>query len=76
MYLTDGDEPATTSPTGGTAGMHVSRRAVGEVLADLVAADGGGRCVTVSGAVASPGSRTEHLSGSHLGPASGGGRPS
>ncbi|MGY1609435.1 NAD(P)-dependent oxidoreductase [Geodermatophilus sp. SYSU D00700] len=54
VYLTDGDEPATTSPTGETAGMHVSRRAVGEVLADLVAAEGGGRCVTVSGAVASP----------------------
>jgi uncharacterized protein YbjT (DUF2867 family) len=55
VYLTDGDEPAAVSPSGDTGGMHVSRRALGGVLADLVAEDGGGRCLTVSGApVAEP----------------------
>jgi uncharacterized protein YbjT (DUF2867 family) len=52
VYLTDGDEPATTSPSGDVAGMHVSRQAVGGVLAGLVTAGGGGRCLTVSGAAA------------------------
>ncbi|MGY1735447.1 NAD(P)-dependent oxidoreductase [Geodermatophilus sp. SYSU D00684] len=52
VYLTDGDEPAATSPAGDTEGMHVSRRALGGVLADLVAGGGDGRCVTVSGATA------------------------
>ncbi|MGY1727025.1 hypothetical protein ACI79J_08615 [Geodermatophilus sp. SYSU D01062] len=52
VYLTDGDEPAATSPAGDTEGMHVSRRALGGVLADLVAGPGSGRCVTVSGATA------------------------
>ncbi len=55
VYLTDGEEPAAVSPSGDVGGMHVSRRAVGGVLADLVAEDGGGRCLTVSGApVAEP----------------------
>jgi uncharacterized protein YbjT (DUF2867 family) len=49
-YLTDGDEPAVTSPGGDVEGMHVSRRALGGVLADLVTEVGGGRCLTVSGA--------------------------
>ncbi|GAB3196713.1 hypothetical protein GCM10027261_20140 [Geodermatophilus arenarius] len=53
VYLTDGDEPAATSPAGDTGGMHVSRRALGGVLADLVAEPGRGRCLTVSGATAS-----------------------
>ena len=58
VYLTDGDETAVTSSAGDTGGMHVSRRAVGAVLADLVGTDGSrdGRCLTVSGgAVASVG---------------------
>ena len=52
VYLTDGDEPAAVSPAGDVEGMHVSRRALGGVLAGLVATDGGGRCLTVSGAAA------------------------
>jgi uncharacterized protein YbjT (DUF2867 family) len=55
VYLTDADEPAdapaAVSATGGTEGMTVSRRAVGQVLAGL--AVGGaelGRTVAVSGA--------------------------
>lgn len=53
VTLTDGDEPAALSTTGGTEGMRVSRRALGEVLAELAtgAADVG-RCVSVSGASA------------------------
>ncbi len=50
VYLTDGDEPAATSTSGDAAGMHVSRRAVGGVLAGLVTGDAGYRCLTVSGA--------------------------
>jgi uncharacterized protein YbjT (DUF2867 family) len=50
VYLTDGEEPAATSPGGDVAGMRVSRRAVGGVLAELVATGGDGRCLAVSGA--------------------------
>ncbi|WP_116449414.1 NAD(P)-dependent oxidoreductase [Blastococcus litoris] len=51
VYLTDGDEPAAVSTTGGTETMTVSRRAVGGVLARLAAGgDDVGRCVSVSGA--------------------------
>jgi uncharacterized protein YbjT (DUF2867 family) len=51
VYLTDGAEPAALSDTGDVTGMRVSRRAVGEVLADLAEAAGDdGRCVAVSGA--------------------------
>jgi uncharacterized protein YbjT (DUF2867 family) len=50
VNLTDGDEPAVLSHTGDVEGMRVSRRAVGEVLADLVEAAGDhGRSVAVSG---------------------------
>ncbi|MGY1651941.1 NAD(P)-dependent oxidoreductase [Geodermatophilus sp. SYSU D01119] len=54
VYLTDGDEPAATSAAGDVEGMHVSRRAVGGVLADLATGPGdpGGRCLAVSGASA------------------------
>jgi hypothetical protein len=56
VYLTDGDEPAALSDTGDVAGMRVSRRAVGEVLAELAEAAGdSGRCVAVSGAAAGAG---------------------
>jgi uncharacterized protein YbjT (DUF2867 family) len=56
VYLTDGDEPAVLSDTGDVAGMRVSRRALGEVLADLAEAAGdSGRCVAVSGAAAGAG---------------------
>ena len=53
VYLTDGDdERAATSASGDTGGMRVSRRALGGVLADLVAEDGAGRrCLAVSGPV-------------------------
>ena len=55
VYLTDGDEPATVSTSGGTGGMRVSRRAVGRVLADLATGTAElGRTVSVSGAVGSP----------------------
>ncbi|MGY1849094.1 MULTISPECIES: NAD(P)-dependent oxidoreductase [unclassified Blastococcus] len=55
VYLTDGDEAATTSRTGGTDGMKVSRRAVGAVLADLAtASDAVGSTVAVSGAATAP----------------------
>ena len=51
VYLTDGDEPAAVSRSGDVQGMRVSRRAVGEVVADLAEAPGeGGRSVVVSGA--------------------------
>jgi uncharacterized protein YbjT (DUF2867 family) len=51
VNLTDGDEPAALSHSGDVEGMWVSRRAVGEVLADLVEATGDhGRSVAVSGA--------------------------
>ncbi|MGX5654881.1 NAD(P)-dependent oxidoreductase [Geodermatophilus nigrescens] len=52
VYLTDGDEAASTSPSGDVEGMHVSRRAVGGLLADLATrtGDAGGRCLAVSGA--------------------------
>jgi len=53
VYLTDGDEPAARSTTGDTEGMRVSRRAVGEVLADLATGTADvGSCVSVSGAPA------------------------
>ena len=55
VYLTDGDEPATSSRSGAVQGMKVSRRAVGGVLADLATgAEGIGGCVSVSGAVTAP----------------------
>ncbi len=51
VYLTDGDEPAARSTDGSVEGMHVSRRALGEVLAGLATGtDDVGRCVSVSGA--------------------------
>jgi len=51
VTLTDGDEPAARSRTGGTDGMKVSRRAVGGVLADLAThATDVGASVSVSGA--------------------------
>ena len=51
VYLTDADEPAAVSATGGTAGMKVSRRAVGHVLAGLAVGTAElGRTVSVSGA--------------------------
>ncbi|SHF58927.1 NAD(P)-dependent oxidoreductase [Geodermatophilus nigrescens] len=75
VYLTDGDEAAATSPAGDVQGMHVSRRAVGGVLADLAtrAGDAGGRCLAVSGAAApaagdpapSPLLGSGHASGDH-----------
>ena len=53
VYLTDGDEAASTSRAGDTEGMKVSRRAVGGVLAALATGSADvGSCVTVSGAVA------------------------
>jgi uncharacterized protein YbjT (DUF2867 family) len=53
VQLTDGDEPAARSTTGGREGMRVSRRAVGRVLADLATGgDDVGACVSVSGAAA------------------------
>lgn len=55
VYLTDADEPAAVSTTGGTEGMKVSRRAVGSVLARLATGgDDVGRCVSVSGAALVP----------------------
>lgn len=55
VYLTDGEEPAAVSTTGGTEGMKVSRRAVGGVLARLASGgDDVGRCVSVSGAALVP----------------------
>ncbi|MEX5719792.1 NAD(P)-dependent oxidoreductase [Geodermatophilus maliterrae] len=54
VNLTDGDEPAAVSRSGETEGMRVSRRAVGEVVADLVATPGGGGRVAVSGARSQP----------------------
>jgi uncharacterized protein YbjT (DUF2867 family) len=66
VYLTDGDEAATTSPAGDVEGMHVSRRALGAVLADLATRAGdGGRCVTVSGARASGGGTGVLLGSGH-----------
>ena len=51
VYLTDGDGPAAVSRSGDVVAMRVSRRAVGEVVADLVETPGvGGRSVAVSGA--------------------------
>jgi uncharacterized protein YbjT (DUF2867 family) len=51
VYLTDGDEPAAVSRSDDVEAMRVSRRAVGEVVADLVETPGeGGRSVAVSGA--------------------------
>ncbi|MFW3169833.1 NAD(P)-dependent oxidoreductase [Geodermatophilus sp. CPCC 206100] len=55
VYLTDGEEPAAPAVDGTIEGWRVSRRAVGTVLADAVAADGWlGRSVAVSGAVRAP----------------------
>jgi uncharacterized protein YbjT (DUF2867 family) len=60
VNLTDGDEAATTSRTGGVEVMKVSRRAVGAVLADLATGSADvGSCVSVSGAVETP-SRSGH----------------
>ena len=51
VHPTDADEPAAVSATGGTAGMKVSRRAVGHVLAGLAVGTAElGRTVSVSGA--------------------------
>ena len=51
VTLTDGDEQAVRSTTGDAEGMRVSRRAVADVLADLVEDPGErGRTVAVSGA--------------------------
>jgi uncharacterized protein YbjT (DUF2867 family) len=56
VTLTDGDEPATLSRSGETAGMKVSRRAVGRVLAELATGSSDvGQCVSVSGALAADG---------------------
>lgn len=53
VNLTDGDEAATTSRSGDVAGMKVSRRAVGALLAALATEPTDvGECVSVSGAVA------------------------
>lgn len=50
VNLTDGDEAATTSLTGGVAAMKVSRRALGAVLANLATGPADvGACVSVSG---------------------------
>ncbi|MGY1712664.1 NAD(P)-dependent oxidoreductase [Geodermatophilus sp. SYSU D00758] len=53
--LTDGEEPASCSTTGEVAGMRVSRRAVGGVLADLATGGGArGASVAVSGGTDRP----------------------
>jgi len=53
VYLTDGEESASLSRSGDTAGMKVSRQAVGGVLAELAtSASDVGACVSVSGAAA------------------------
>lgn len=53
VNLTDDDEAATTSRTGGVEGMKVSRRALGAVLAGLATGSADvAACVSVSGAAA------------------------